>query len=50
MAIKTTEFELTKCYKCDKNLLAVIGSVHPLCDDCEDHFEKWLKGELEVFK
>ena len=50
MAVKTTEFELTKCYKCEKNLLAVKSAVHPLCDDCEASFDEWFNKQLEVFK
>ena len=50
MAVKTTEFELTKCYKCEKNLLAVVGSVHPLCDECDADFDEWFNKQLEVFK
>lgn len=48
MAIKITEFEMTKCYKCEKDLLAVKSAVHPLCDDCEESFQKWFDRELEV--
>lgn len=49
MTVKITEFEMTKCYKCEKDLLAVKSAVHPLCDDCEESFDEWFSKQLEVF-
>lgn len=50
MAIKITEFEMTKCYQCENDLLAPKSSVHPLCDDCEAGFDEWFNKQLEVFR
>lgn len=34
--------EITNCYKCDSAVTAPVGVVHPLCDNCDDDFQKWF--------
>jgi anaerobic ribonucleoside-triphosphate reductase len=45
-----TEKEATTCYKCDTEVEAFVGQVHPLCSSCDLEFTDWFERELEVFK
>lgn len=38
--------EQTTCYKCDTEIQAPEGAVHPLCFDCDNEFESWLADAL----
>lgn len=40
------EMELTDCYKCGSEITAHIYAVHPLCDSCENGFNKWFGHEI----
>jgi hypothetical protein len=42
--------EKTNCYKCDTEVEAFVGQVHPLCSACDLEFAYWLERELEAFK
>lgn len=50
MAVTTTNWEWTSCYKCDKRILTVASAVHPLCEECDNEFTNWFNKQLEVFK
>lgn len=39
--------ETTECYKCDKEIEAPKGAVHPLCDDCQSSFDNWFELALQ---
>lgn len=41
--------ESTTCYKCDCELMARVGEVHPLCADCQESFDDWFQRQLAVF-
>ena len=41
-----TKMEITACYKCDDEIVAPEGAVHPLCEDCDDVFDDWFSKEL----
>lgn len=41
--------ELTDCYKCSEPIMAVEGTVHPLCVRCQENFDEWFAKELSVF-
>jgi hypothetical protein len=43
-------YEQTECYKCQSEITAFIGQVHPLCDECQKDFDDWFEQELRVFK
>lgn len=49
MAVSIRVWEETTCYKCDKEIVVVATSVHPLCDECDADFDKWFNKQLEVF-
>lgn len=38
--------ETTTCYKCDTQIEALEGQVHPLCADCEKSFDNWFENTL----
>lgn len=40
------EVESTTCYKCERDIIAYVGEVHPLCVSCDDDFEDWLRSCL----
>ena len=42
--------EKTTCYKCDTEITAEAGVVHPLCDTCDSAFDAWFEKELAMFK
>lgn len=42
--------ELTTCYKCDDEIEAFVGQVHPLCDECQDDFDSWFEKEIRMFQ
>lgn len=44
------EKETTTCYKCDTEIVAFVGQVHPLCEECDTDFVGWLEEQLGVFK
>lgn len=44
-----TEKEATTCYKCDTEVKAFVGQVHPLCGECQESFDDWFEHELGVF-
>lgn len=37
------ELEKTTCYKCEAEITAPVGAVHPLCDNCDEDFQKWFQ-------
>jgi hypothetical protein len=39
--------EQTTCYKCDTEIQAPQGAVHPLCSDCDTAFDDWFALALE---
>lgn len=39
--------EKTTCYKCDTEIEATHGEVHPLCSACDKSFEDWFALALE---
>jgi hypothetical protein len=45
-----TEKEATTCYKCDTEVKAFVGQVHPLCGECQESFDDWFEHELGMFK
>jgi hypothetical protein len=47
MAIRV--LEQTVCYKCECELMAPKGEVHPLCAECQADFDAWFTGQLAVF-
>jgi len=48
MSVKP-DLEATTCYKCDTDIVAVVGQVHPLCEDCQSDFDDWFTKELGLF-
>lgn len=40
--------EQTTCYKCDTEIEAFVGQVHPLCDECQEDFDCWFERELGI--
>jgi hypothetical protein len=42
--------EQTTCYKCDTEIEAFVGQVHPLCGECQDDFDDWFERELGVLR
>lgn len=44
------ELEKTTCYKCDTEIEAVVGQVHPLCVECGEDFDDWFERELGIFR
>ncbi len=42
--------ETTTCYKCETEIEAFVGQVHPLCGECENDFDNWFEKELGIFK
>jgi Zn finger protein HypA/HybF involved in hydrogenase expression len=45
IVLKTLK-EQTTCYKCEAKIEAIVGQVHPLCDDCQNEFDDWLQHEM----
>ena len=41
--------EKTTCYKCDTEIVAFVGQVHPLCEECESDFDSWFESQLRLF-
>ena len=44
-----TTLEQTTCYKCEAEIEAEVGQVHPLCEDCQNDFDDWLQTEMMMF-
>lgn len=42
--------EQTTCYKCEAEIQAEVGQVHPLCDECGEDFDSWFESQLGMFK
>jgi hypothetical protein len=42
--------EITTCYKCEAEIEAFVGQVHPLCDECQEDFDDWFTQQLRMFK
>lgn len=42
----STEKEQTTCYKCDTEIEAFVGQVHPICGECESEFDDWFASQL----
>lgn len=40
----------TTCYKCECELMAPEGIVHPLCASCEEDFDDWFSRQVSMFK
>jgi len=40
------KMEITACYKCQDEIVAPEGAVHPLCEDCETSFDEWFAKAL----
>jgi anaerobic ribonucleoside-triphosphate reductase len=38
--------EITACYKCETEVEAFVGQVHPLCEICDSEFTDWFEQEL----
>jgi hypothetical protein len=45
-----TTLEQTTCYKCEAEIEAEVGQVHPLCSECQDDFDSWFNSQLGMFK
>jgi anaerobic ribonucleoside-triphosphate reductase len=45
-----TKKEITTCYKCDAEVEAYVGQVHPLCEKCDESFDDWLQRELNAIE
>jgi hypothetical protein len=43
------QMETTTCYKCDTEIQAEVGQVHPLCKDCQNEFYSWFTDALGAF-
>lgn len=43
------EKEQTTCYKCDTEIEAFVGQVHPICGECEESFDDWFESQLRLF-
>lgn len=43
-----TKKETTTCYKCDTEVQAFVGQVHPLCEECDTEFSGWLESQLRL--
>ncbi len=41
--------EITTCYKCETEIKAYVGQVHPLCGECENDFDDWFSQQLKMF-
>jgi hypothetical protein len=39
--------EKTNCYNCETEITAPVGSVHPICSDCQTSFDEWFTMALE---
>lgn len=39
--------ETTNCYKCEAEIVAEVGQVHPLCDNCDEDFQDWFQKALD---
>jgi hypothetical protein len=42
--------ETTTCYKCEAEIEAFVGQVHPLCEECAEDFDDWFAQQLRMFK
>lgn len=40
--------ELTTCYKCDEEIETMVGTVHPLCDECDTDFLAWMDEQIRM--
>lgn len=38
--------EKTECYKCEVEITATAGQVHPLCAECEEEHDRWFAEQL----
>lgn len=41
--------ELTTCFKCNDDIEAFVGQVHPLCDECDTDFLDWMNRQVRMF-
>lgn len=42
-----TTYDSFVCYQCEANeVSAPVGSVHVLCAECEDDFDRWFSAQL----
>jgi hypothetical protein len=46
--METFEVELTTCYKCEDEIEALVGQVHPLCDNCDTDFADWMDAQIRM--
>ena len=44
------QIETTTCYKCEEEIQAEVGQVHPLCAECQDEHDSWFESQLGMFK
>ena len=43
----TTKYDTYVCYQCEANeVSAPVGTVHPLCDECEKGFDSWFAQQM----
>jgi hypothetical protein len=40
--------EQTTCYKCDTEIEAFVGQVHPLCGECQEDFDYWFESQVRL--
>lgn len=43
------ELAFANCYRCDKEIMAAKGDVHPLCAVCQQSFDDWFNKQLTMF-
>jgi hypothetical protein len=46
--METFLVELTTCYKCEDETEALVGQVHPLCDNCDTDFADWMDEQIRM--
>lgn len=46
----SNEKETTTCFKCPTEIVAYVGQVHPLCDECQEDFDYWFEKEIRMFQ
>lgn len=46
----SNEKETTTCFKCPAEIVAYVGQVHPLCDECQEDFDYWFEKEIRMFQ
>jgi hypothetical protein len=41
------KYDSEVCYQCEANEVSVpVGTVHPLCGECENEFDSWFSQQL----